>query len=377
MRQKAHDSIQKYLRHATQKRFLFWILNGAYWITYWLYICLIHAWVRNFPPKILFWCSLIASTGFILCVFMRYVYTRLNIATRKLTSIFLVTVIVTTVTANLWYGFDLLLDQLMKTPDSPVAAVTFKNYLTFTFYWELLLIAWSVLYFVVKFWMAWTVQRLRTEQAALLEKRSQLQMLRYQLNPHFLFNALNSVRALIDEDERNAKVMVTELSEFLRYTLITREQVDIPLMHEIEAIRHYLAIEKKRYEDKLDVQFNIDPQAEEYPVISFIVHPLVENALKYGMRTSRMPLRIEVQANVYNGDLHVDVWNTGRWIEPKDKLKKGKLSTGTGLQNIRLRLKNAFPHRHEFSVSSENGRVHAVLKINRLIPQLSRKVAVG
>ncbi|NQT24139.1 histidine kinase [candidate division KSB1 bacterium] len=220
MRQKTRDTLHNFFHRITDKRVLFWILNGAYWITYWLYICLIHAWVRNFPPKILFWCSLIASTGFILCVFMRYVFKHLNIASYRLISIFIVTVIVTTVTANLWYGFDLLLDQLLKSPDSPVASVTFRNYLTFTFYWQLLLIAWSVFYFVVKFWMAWNEQKRRTEKADLLEKRSQLQMLRYQLNPHFLFNALNSVRALVDEDERNAKVMITELSEFLRYTLM-------------------------------------------------------------------------------------------------------------------------------------------------------------
>ncbi|NQT27576.1 hypothetical protein HQ585_19635 [candidate division KSB1 bacterium] len=152
--------------------------------------------------------------------------------------------------------------------------------------------------------------------------------------------------------------------------------MDIPLIHEIEAIRHYFAIEKKRYEDKLEVQIDIDPQAEEYPVISFLIHPLVENALKYGMCTSAMPLKIEINAKVQKGNLRVDVWNTGQWIDPSDKRGKETVSTGTGLQNIRLRLQNAFPRSHEFNVSNENGRVHAYLKINQSVQHFSRRIAV-
>ena len=100
-------------------------------------------------------------------------------------------------------------------------------------------------------------------------------MLRYQLNPHFLFNALNSLRALVDEDEKNARQMVTELSEFLRYSLISKDLNNVPLKKEIEAIRNYLAIEKKRYEEKLEVVINIDPSTESCYLPSFLIHPVV------------------------------------------------------------------------------------------------------
>ena len=196
----------------------------------------------------------------------------------------------------------------------------------------------------------------------MLAKRSQLQMLRYQLNPHFLFNALNSVRALIEENEEQAKNMITELSEFLRYSLMNNNHADIPLKHEIEALRHYFSIEKKRYEDKLDIDFDIEPEAEDYPVISFLIHPLAENAIKYGMRTSSMPLKIRIKAKVQENRLKLMVCNTGRWLESGNDKNRGQ-STGTGLENVKQRLENAFPHHHHFKIHKTRDQVHVLMEI--------------
>jgi len=182
-------------------------------------------------------------------------------------------------------------------------------------------------------------------------------MPRYQLNPHFLFNALNSIRALVDEDEGRAREMVTELSEFLRYSLHSKSFADVPLKDEIEAIRHYFSIQKKRYEDKLTVNYTIAPQAEDYPVLSFLIHPLVENAVKYGMQTSAMPLKITLQAEVTEGDLKLEICNTGEWVEPAAEMESNSQGTGTGLENVRQRLDNAFPNRYDFKICEEEGMV--------------------
>jgi two-component system LytT family sensor kinase len=350
-----------FLYRLKNKNILFWILNVAYWMMYWFYICLIHASVRHFPPKVILWSFLIATTGFALSFFLRAVYKHLRLRPFRLISFLLIILLVTSFTANVWYGLDLLLDQFMKNPNLPAAPVTWGNYLAYTFYWQLLLLAWSIFYFVMKFWMAWTHQRNRTQKAILLAKRSQLQMLRYQLNPHFLFNALNSVRALVDEDEENARAMITELSEFLRYSLIGKEKDVIPFIHEIKAIRHYFAIEKKRYEHKLDVAFEIDPQAENFPVIPFLIHPLVENAVKYGMKTSAMPLQIRIDAGVWDDALVVNIFNTGKWVRPLGE--ENGMGTGTGLENVRQRLKHVFPDRHRLDIGQENGFVRARLEI--------------
>jgi len=226
---------------------------------------------------------------------------------------------------------------------------------------------WSGSYFVIKFWKDWKLQEEMTEKANVLAQKAQLQMLRYQLNPHFLFNSLNSIRALIAEDKKNAKAMITELSEFLRYSLISKNYSEVPLMNEIEAVRHYFAVEKVRYEEKLDVAFDIDPLAEDYPIISFIIHPLAENAIKYGMRTSTMPLRIQINAEVHNSALSIEVCNTGKWVEPVIENDNNRFGTGTGLANVRRRLENAYPNSHRFDIYKDEERVHIKLTINKKI----------
>ena len=134
-------------------------------------------------------------------------------------------------------------------------------------------VGWSALYFGIKFLQNWQLQQERTEKAHVLAQTAQLQMLRYRINPHFLFNSLNSIRALIGENRQSAKALVTELSEVLRYSLLSKNYHDVPLKNEIEALQHYFAVEKIRYEDKLEVTYEIDQEAWDYPVLSFLLHP--------------------------------------------------------------------------------------------------------
>ena len=192
-------------------------------------------------------------------------------------------------------------------------------------------------------------------------------MLRYQLNPHFLFNALNSIRALVDENRKHAKEMITELSEFLRYSLNSKNFSDVPLKQELEAIRHYFKIEKKRYEEKLLVRYEVDPLAEEYPVLSFLIHPLVENAVKYGMQTSPMPLRIVIKSDVRNDTLILEVCNSGYWIEQDSEQAGQRDGTGIGLKNIRQRLENAFPESHHFEVIKNDDQVCIHIEIKKTV----------
>jgi LytS/YehU family sensor histidine kinase len=188
-------------------------------------------------------------------------------------------------------------------------------------------------------------------------------MLRYQLNPHFLFNSLNSIRALISEDQKASKEMVTELADFLRYSLVSKSFANVPLRQEIEAIQHYFALEHRRFEEKLVTTVEVDRDAEEFPVLSFLLNPLVENAVKYGMLTSPLPLRIAIKASVSSDTLTIIVSNTGKWKVPSAEMSE--LSTGTGLGNIRLRLENAFPDAHLFEIGEVGDSVVARIEIKR------------
>ena len=236
---------------------------------------------------------------------------------------------------------------------------------TFRLFWTTLIYCgWGALYLFIKTWLDLQKQTEQTLKAQALVKEAQLQMLRYQLNPHFLFNSLNSISVLIDENKNKAKEMVTDLSEFLRYTLISKNYSDVPLTKEISAIKRYFDIEKKRYEEKMQIEFQIDGQAEEYPIPSFLIHPLVENAVKYGMQTSSLPLKILIEASVKDGGLTIAVTNSGHWVndDEKNTLSKG---TGTGLENIKKRLNNAYPGSHKMDVIKKSDSVTVVIEINK------------
>lgn len=215
--------------------------------------------------------------------------------------------------------------------------------------------AWSALYFGIKYWRAWEAERERTLQANALAHQAQLELLRYQLNPHFLFNALNSIRASIDEDKVRAKRMITEFSEFLRYSLTSSDAANIPLREELAAIRNYLAIEQIRFEDRLDVQFEIEPAAEDVRIPGFLIHPLVENAIKHGMNGDA-PLHLRIAAQKDAGGLHIEVANTGHW-------QANGNGTGIGLRNVEQRLQQLFPDRSRFAIDEADGWVRVTIEI--------------
>ncbi len=217
----------------------------------------------------------------------------------------------------------------------------------------------SLLYFAVDHWLQLREQREKAREATALAQQAQLQMLRYQLNPHFLFNALNSIRAMILREPERARQIVTELSEFLRYSLNGRGP-DSTVGEEMQAIENYLAIQRIRFEEKLAVTVRVDPQLNEFVLPGFLVHPLVENAVKYGMETSEPPLRIEIEIAAGHPGLRIRVSNTGRLLRAAPAAPGGaRDGTGTGLKNVAQRLALAFPGRHTFAVTERDGWVHA------------------
>ena len=188
-------------------------------------------------------------------------------------------------------------------------------------------------------------------------RNAQLEMLRYQLNPHFLFNALISIADLVQEDAKQAVRALRTLMAYLRYALQPAGLPTVPLSEEVKAVQSYLEIEKVRFEERLQMSIDTTPEADSYYVPGFMLQPLVENAVKYGMRTSPMPLAIAITAGVNeHGALHLEVSNTGSLIIPEHTTKPE--GTGTGLRNIRERLQVLFPERHEISLLEENGKVY-------------------
>jgi sensor histidine kinase YesM len=297
-----------------------------------------------------------ALVGFALTCILRLIYKRFS-ARRDFQIIALLVIASSLIFGSLWTLLEFGFYRVTEANFS--FAREMQNFPKVTLDYAVTLLAWGALYFGIKYWRAWQEERERTLEANALAHQAQLEMLRYQLNPHFLFNALNSIRASIDEDSRRAKRMITEFSEFLRYSLLKSNASSIPLREELEAIRNYLAIEKIRFEEKLDYRFDVEPAAEAYQLPAFLVHPLVENAVKHGMMNNTAPLQIQIKAQARDGGLAVEVANTGKWSKPGSDGN----GTGIGLRNVRQRLEQLFAERSNLNIREDNGWIRATIEI--------------
>jgi len=236
-------------------------------------------------------------------------------------------------------------------------------------------LVWSAAYFGVLIWRRSQEREREATEARRLAQEAQLQMLAYQLNPHFLFNALTSIRAMIDEDRARARQMVTELAAFLRHALVERALQTTTLAAELDALRGYLAIEQIRFEERLAVETHVDEAAESCAIPAFLIHPLLENAIKHGARDNGGPLRVRLDARVTGDMLRVEVWNTGALTPraPNDARRGAELGfadaapdangTGLGVRNVRERLARLFPGRHRFELTDERGWVRALVEL--------------
>lgn len=221
------------------------------------------------------------------------------------------------------------------------------------------LIGWSFLYFGVKFWLELVKQKETNQKNLNLLQEAKLKLLSSQMNPHFLFNSLNTIEGLVDENKTTAKEVIAKLSEYLRFSLKSQQTNFIPLGVEIDAIRNYLGIMKIRFENKIHYNFILDKDIEEISIPSFTLQPIVENAVKYGMKTSPKPLKIIIKVKKLNEDLHLNVCNTGKWL-----IENSQESSGIGIKNLRERLDNLFPEKHQFKIEKTDTFVNVSITLN-------------
>ena len=212
------------------------------------------------------------------------------------------------------------------------------------------MVAWSVLYFSIKYARAFREMRESALKSAAMAHEAQLKMLRYQLNPHFLFNTLNAISTLVLEQQTElANRMVTKMSSFLRYSLDNDPMQKISLKQELEALQLYLDIEKVRFEERLVLELDVSEDSKKALIPSLLLQPLVENAIKYGIAQSEDGGCLRIAARAFAGDLLIELSDDGPGVE----LVNGDLPTsnGVGLRNTRERLKELYGNRHSFRLS--------------------------
>ena len=206
-------------------------------------------------------------------------------------------------------------------------------------YRSITLLVWFLLYFGVKSF----VRHSKIEREF---QRSEVKLLRSQVNPHFLFNALTTIMA-VRKDEEKVALVTQSLADYLRFSLSQEEedQISHPLGQELDALEDYLHVEKIRFQENLESRIDATAEARAARVPSALIQPLLENAIKYGQQTSPLPLRIAITAHVAEGKLHLSVENSGHWVEPGSSD-----STGIGLANLRRRLELIYGDRATLSI---------------------------
>lgn len=217
----------------------------------------------------------------------------------------------------------------------------------FLFWWALF-IAWSLLYISVSNWVTYYDKELLYSETKRLAAETELNMLRSQINSHFLFNALNSVIAEADSSPDRVKKITQTLSNYLRFSLDKHRHKTF-FKEEIQAVHNQLQIEKFRFEENFDYEIEIDPQADSALTPLPLIQPVVENAVKYGIQTSPSPLRVTIKAQVSDRKLCIQIANTGHWVD-----KPQIPTTRIGLANLRRRLDLFYPNNYVLDIHSSS-----------------------
>ena len=247
------------------------------------------------------------------------------------------------------YVYGVLGEPWTSTKFSPTFAITAT-----TFNGLLVFIGWFCVYFIYHAFER--LRRMQLEQLRLAAsvKEAELRALKSQVNPHFLFNSLNSLRALIDEDAPKARESVTRLANMLRYSLQSGQQETVPLEEEIRIVEDYLALELIRHEDRLRVRWAVSDEARARPVPPMLLQTLVENAVKYGISTRREGGEIVITADITADNLHISVSNPGDVATPASAAAaRAGSSTGVGLRNASDRLKLLFGDKARLTLAAE------------------------
>ncbi|ANU06819.1 Sensor histidine kinase YpdA [Paraurantiacibacter namhicola] len=312
--------------------------------------------LANGRPLSFYIIVLIATlTGFFISLVLSVIYSRLinqkPLVTWGVTAIVLMLAVALSATIN---GWTVSLYQAGSE-------TSFAQLVLGVFYLDMTLLgAWSALYYAINFFLQVEQQADRLERLEMQATSAQLAMLRYQLNPHFLFNTLNSISTLVlTQQTEPANAMLTRLSAFLRHTLVTQPGGRVTIAQEVETLKLYLAIEHMRFEERLRTRFRVDPSAEKGYIPSLLLQPLVENAIKYAVSPQEEGAEITLTAKRMGDRLMLSVADTGPGMSRRGEAPRPQpgspsqtVSTGVGLPNIRDRLAQAYGTDHRFAIHS-------------------------
>jgi two-component system LytT family sensor kinase len=334
----------------------FWVLQTIGWSGYFV-LRLISGLANSMGAMFIVHTLILTMTGYSLTLLMASLYRRLIVMKPLWTvAISLITVVIASGAFSFIEAWSLA--TFVNSGTRP-AGLQFLGAIILDFS---LLAAWSALYYGINYYLLLEEEIDQRERLENQASSAQLAMLRYQLNPHFLFNTLNSISTLVllKQTER-ANAMLSRLSSFLRYTLVGEPTAKVTLVQEVETLKLYLEIEKMRFEDRLRPHFRLDGDVIAARMPSLLLQPLVENAIKYAVTPSENGADIWLTARREGQAVKIEVADSGPGSSP---LPIDIQSMGVGLTNTQDRLVQAYGAAHGFSTrQNEHGGFSVIIEI--------------
>jgi len=334
----------------------FWYLQGLGWAGYFLLRSL-SGFANSMGPMWIVHTALLTATGYSLTLLMGALFRRLIRMRVILTALLSLAAVI--VAAIAFSVIETWSYATFLKPDARPVGFEYFGAILLNF---ALLAAWTALYYGINYYILLEEQINQRERLESQASMAQLAMLRYQLNPHFLFNTLNSISTLVllKQTER-ANAMLARLSSFLRYTLANESTAKVTLAQEVETLKLYLEIEKMRFEDRMRPHFRIDAETIGAKLPSLLLQPLIENAIKYAVTPSESGADIWLTASREGSAVRIEVADNG-------SAGGGDIaaspSTGVGLANIRERLAQAYGNAHGFTTKkNEHGGFSVIIEI--------------
>jgi len=262
--------------------------------------------------------------------------------------------------AQVWFGEIALIDFIVIKALMPIRPYTFMYYVWEVFSATFLLIAWSAIYLFVKYWEEWTIQKSMTEKAQLIAENIQLKMLQNQLHPHFLFNTLNNIYSVsMQENASKTAIGVEKLSDFLHSILHETKSAKITIGQEITLIESYIDLQKYRFEDTIDINFDYSNANRDVLIMPMILFTFVENCFKHGSGEDISNSWIKISLSTNDSKIYFEAENS------IPKLENRKLSrTGIGIQNTIKRLDLTYDKKYKLEIKKLENRYKVELTIN-------------
>lgn len=339
-------------------RYVYWLAQGLGW-SFYIFLVGLNSYLDDkLTPEVSRLLLAIFATGIVVTHIIRYIivnngWLALSIGAAIPRMLFTVPLMAVVMAAN-----QVLLSELLIA-DSDVfeKGLTVADGVGIWVSWFIIFTFWTIIYYAAHFFEKSRNEEIKNLRWEAMKSEIELNNLKSQLNPHFMFNSMNSIRALIDENPKLAKEAVTKLSNILRSTLMMGKKRLVTVEDELNVIYDYLKLEGIRYEERLRVIYNVDQASYPCLIPPLMVQTLVENAIKHGISKLTTGGELEIEIKPVDDYLLIRIMNSGNYTGSIEN------STGIGINNTVQRLELLFGKQASFNIHNENQRVVAQIKL--------------